>query len=107
MKVLYHPDFPGDVLRFCEQYGAISPRLEVRFRNEVDDALIRIKSEPTAAGHFLNTGSAIVTDIRRRNLASFPHFILYGLHTELVIVGAVIPSASDPLTWLARFSNPA
>jgi hypothetical protein len=106
MRVLYHPDFPKDLLRFGEQYGAISRRLEVRFRTEVDDALIRIKSAPTAAGHFLKTGSTIVTDIRRRNLASFPHFILYGLHGDLLIIGAVIPSASDPLTWLTRFSNP-
>ncbi len=106
MKVLYHSDFPKDVLRFAEQYGTISPKLEVRFRSEVDDALIRIKSAPTAGGHFLNTGSTIVTDIRRRNLAAFPHFVLYGLHGDLLIFGAVIPSASDPLTWLVRFSNP-
>jgi hypothetical protein len=106
MKVLYHPDFPKDVLKFGEQYGVISPKLEVRFRNEVDAALIRIKSAPTAAGHFLNTGSKITNDIRRRNLASFPHFVLYGLHGDLLVFGAVIPSASDPLTWLVRFSDP-
>ena len=106
MKVLYHPDFPKDVVRFADQYSAISPKLEVRFRSEIDDALIRIKAAPTAAGHFLNTGSTIVTDIRRRNLVSFPHFVLYGLHGDLLIFGAVIPSASDPLTWLVRFSNP-
>jgi len=106
MKVLYHPDFPKDVLRFTDQYGAISPKLEIRFRSEVDDALIRIKYAPTAAGHFLNTGSTIVTDMRRRNLSSFPHIVLYGLQGDLLIFGALIPSASDPLTWPARFSNP-
>jgi len=56
MKVLYHPDFPKDILRFAEQYGAISPNLEGRFRSEVDDALFRVKSAPTAAGHFLGRG---------------------------------------------------
>jgi hypothetical protein len=107
MKVSYHPEFAQDVLRFAGEYGAISPKLEIRFRMEVDDALVRIKAEPTASGHFLNTGSAIVTDVRRRNLVSFPCFVLYGLHADLMVFGAVIPSASDPLTWLDRFSKPA
>jgi len=105
MKVLYHPDFPKDIIRFAQQYGAISPKLEGRFRSEVDDALFRVRSAPTAAGHYLTTGSSIATDVRRRNFSSFPYFVLYGLHGDLLIFGAVIPSASDPLTWLAGFSN--
>lgn len=106
MNFRYHPEFPQDVLRFTGQYGAISPRLETRFRMEVDDALARIEAEPTASGHFLQTGSAIVRDVRRRNLVSFPYFVLYGLHADLLVIGALIPSASDPLTWLERFSKP-
>jgi len=66
-----------------------------------------IKAGPTAAGHFLHTGSAIITDVRRRNLVAFPLFVLYGVHADLVVIGALIPSASDPLTWLSRFSRPA
>jgi hypothetical protein len=92
-------------LRFAGRYAAISPRLETRFLAEVDEALIRIKVEPTAAGHFLNTGSTIVRDVRRRNLVSFPHFVLYGLHADMLVFGALIPSASDPLTWLERLSK--
>jgi hypothetical protein len=105
MNVRYHPEFPADVLRFAGEYGDISPRLELRFRAEVHDAIARIKSGPTDAGHFLNTGSAIVTDVRRRNLKSFPHFVLYGLHDDLLVIGALIPSASDPLTWLSRLTK--
>lgn len=107
MKIRYHPEFPADVLRHAARYREISPRLELRFRVEVDDALARIKAGPTDAGHFLNTGSTIVPDIRRRNLKSFPYFVLYGLHVELLVVGALIPSASDPLTWLSRFAKPS
>ena len=107
MNVQYHPEFAQDVLRFAGKYGEISPRLEARFRMEVDDALAGIKVQPTAAGHFLNTGSVIITDVRRRNLVSFPYFVLYGLHADLMVFGALIPSASDPLTWLDRFSKMA
>jgi hypothetical protein len=49
----------------------------------------------------------LVTDVRRRNLVSFPYFVLYGLHADLMVFGALIPSASDPLTWLERFSKTA
>ena len=102
MNVRYHPEFSNDVLRFAAQYGEISPKLEVRFRAEVDEALTQIKAGPTAAGHFLNTGSTIVTDVRRRNLGSFPLFVLYGLHGDLVVIGALIPSASDGSSFSRR-----
>ena len=103
MRVRFHPEFARDVVQFTGQYRGISPKLGARFRLEVDEALARITDEPTAAGHFVNTGSAIVKEVRRRNLVSFPQFVLYGVHDDLLVIGALIPSASDPLTWLARF----
>ena len=106
MRLLFHPDFPKDVVRFANQYRSISTKLELRFRAEVAAALDRIKASPSGAGHFLNTSSNVVREVRRRNLVSFPHFVLYGVHNENVVIGALIPGASDPLTWLARFSNP-
>jgi hypothetical protein len=62
-----------------------------------------VKASPTSAGHFLNLGSSIVPEFRRRNLKAFHFFILYGIADERLIFGSVIPSKSDPLTWLARF----
>ncbi|MFZ5494730.1 MAG: hypothetical protein ACOZE5_05260 [Verrucomicrobiota bacterium] len=103
MTVLYHPEFAGDIRRFAAQYAVVSPRLESRFRREVDEALLAIKSNPTAAGHFVNTGSAILREVRRSNLDAFPFFVLYGLTEDCLIFGSLIPSASDPLTWLGRF----
>jgi hypothetical protein len=38
----------------------------------VDGAIERIKTSPGSAGHFLNTGSKIVKEIRRSNLSAFP-----------------------------------
>jgi hypothetical protein len=104
MRVVYHPEFPKDIKRFEAQYREISERLASRFRSEVNDAIERIKTSPTSAGHFLNTGSKIVKEVRRRNLSAFPFFVLYGVHDDLLIFRSVIPSASDPLTWLARLT---
>lgn len=103
MKVVYHPEFPKDVRKFEAEYERVSPGLAARFRREVLDALTAIKGAPEAAGHFLQTGSQVVREFRRRNLRAFPFLVLYGLTESAVIVGALIPSRSDPLTWLARF----
>lgn len=104
MRVLFHPEFPKDVRRFEADYTNVSTGLAVRFRKEVDDAVEAIKSSPGSAGHFLNLGSAIVPELRRRNLRAFPFFVLYGATADQLIFGSVIPSRSDPLTWLARFT---
>ena len=103
MRVLYHPDFPKDIQRFEADYRAISDGLAARFRQEVEVALEAVHDSPGAAGHFLQTGSEVVREFRRRNLRQFPFFVLYGLTGEAIIFGSLIPSRSDPLTWLVRF----
>ena len=103
MRVLFHPEFPKDVRRFQAEYAALSPGLGARFRRELDEAVDAVKNAPANAGHFLNLGSKVVRELRRRNLRSFPFFVLYGSTDDRLIFGAVIPSRSDPLTWLTRF----
>ena len=103
MRVSYHPGFPKDIKRFEAQYLEVSERLALRFRAAVDDAIEQIKAAPTSAGHFVNTGSRIVKEVRRRNLASFPVFVLYGVSEDMLVFRSLIASASDPLTWLNRF----
>ena len=102
MRVAYHPEFPQDIKKYEAQYREISPLLGLRFRAEVDKAIEQIKSSPSSAGHFLNTGSKIVKQVRRRNLASFPFFVLYGISEDILVFRSLIASSSDPLTWLKR-----
>lgn len=106
MRVLFHPEFPKDVRHFADAYGEISPGLSARFHDEVEAAIDAIKQSPTSAGHYLNLGSKVVPELRRRNLRAFPFFILYGASAEQLVFGSVIPSRSDPLTWLTRFEKP-
>lgn len=84
MKVLFHPDFPTDQRKFQGDYADISPGLARRFQREIDDAIDAIKTAPTAAGHFITSGSGIVPEFRRHNLRAFPFFILYGCTPELL-----------------------
>lgn len=103
MNVVFHPEFPKDIRKFEADYKAISSSLGDRFRKEVLEAIDAIKSAPQGAGHYLQTGSQVVREFRRRNLRAFPFFILYGTAEDTLIFGSVIPSRSDPLTWLTRF----
>lgn len=105
MRVVFHPKFPKDVRRFATHYTRISDTLATRFRREIDDAVDAIETSPNSAGHFLVFGS-VRSQSRRKNLRSFPFFILYGVVSGRVIIGSVIPSRSDPLTWLSRLAEP-
>jgi hypothetical protein len=92
MTVFYHPEFPQEIKKYEAQYREISHSLGLRFRADVDKAIERIKSSPSSAGHFLNTGSQIVKEVRRRNLASFPFFVLYGLSHDCWCSGLLFPT---------------
>jgi hypothetical protein len=105
MRVFYHPDFAKDIKEFEAQYREVSLRLAWRFRADLDNAIEQIKASPSSAGHFLNTGSQIVKEVRRRNLSSFSFFILYGVCGDMLVFRSLIASASDPLTWLRRFAE--
>ena len=103
MRVLFHPEFPKDIRRFEAEYSKVSSGLGSRFRQEIETAMTAIKLSPLSAGHFLEIRSSFVSELRRRNLRAFPFFVLYGVTDKKLIFGSVIPSRSDPLTWLARF----
>jgi hypothetical protein len=107
MRVLFHPNFPLDLRHYADGYRQISAGLAARFHTEIDEAINAVKSAPTSAGHYLNLGSKIVPELRRRNLRAFPFFILYGVSPEQLIFGSIIPSRSDPLTWLTRIQKPS
>ena len=102
MRVIFHPEFSPDIRRFEAQYAQISNGLAARFREEVLRAVQEIKRSPARAGHFLTTTTAS-SGLRRKNLQSFPFFVLYGFSGENLFFGSMIPSRSDPLTWLSRF----
>ena len=103
MTVLFHPDFPNDIRRFTADYQEVSGGLATRFRQEVDQAIEAVKSSPQSAGHLLPLEFQRSFELRRRNLRVFPFFILYGSTPQSLIFASLIPSRSDPLTWLNRF----
>ena len=88
-----------------DEYSEISTRLGERFRDDVDNTIETIKAAPEAAGHYLDLGrgASVIRFLRRRNLRAFPFFVLYGVASDALIFGSVVPGRSDPLLWLARY----
>jgi hypothetical protein len=103
MTVLYHPAFPKDIKRFAAGYALITGTLDLRFRQEVDAAISAVIASPSGAGLFVNTGSSILREVRRRNLQIFPFFILYAVTNDCLVFGSLIPWSSNPLKWTKRF----
>ncbi len=103
MRVRYHPEFPKDLRKFEGDYQQVSESLQTRVREDVDAVIQAIIASPKSAGHHFRAGSQFVRAFRRRNLKTFPFFVLDGVTNEVLIFGAIIPTRSDPLTWLARF----
>lgn len=103
MRVLFHPEFPKDQRKFEADYAEISQGLVERFRSEIADAIEAVKASPSSEGHFVNTGSEVTREFRRRNLQDFPFFVLCGWTADTLIFGAIIPTRTDPLNLLNRF----
>lgn len=103
MQIRYHPEFWDDLQRGETDYALLSIGLRKRFRDEVLAAVSAITASPESAGHYLNTGRQIIREFRRRNLRAFPYFVLYGASDDSLIIGALIPTRSDPVNWLSRF----
>ena len=104
MIVLFHPDFPKDIRRFTAYYLEVSEGLAARFRQAIDQAIEAVKCSPRSAGHLLPLEFQRPFELRRRNLRAFPFFLLYGITPQSLIFASLIPSRSDPLTWLTRVS---
>lgn len=46
MRILYHPGLARDIQQFAGKYAEISPRLSERFRQDIDGALLAVKTNP-------------------------------------------------------------
>jgi hypothetical protein len=106
MRVLFHPDFPKDVRRFQSEYAGISIGLGVRFRRELDEAVDAIKKITEERWSFRESrleGRPRTPSPQSQRVSILRNLWRHGRPDDRMIFGAVIPSRSDPLTWLTRF----
>ena len=95
MKVVYHPAVQSDVSAILRYYDAISPRLGDEFWAELQAAIQRAADNP-GRFHFQTR------DLRRVNLARFPHHFLFRQLPDLLRITVVRHNRQHPATGLSR-----
>jgi hypothetical protein len=105
MKALVHPAFDDDLRQYAREYAKVYQALGRRFEKEAREALISIKNGPNHAGHPIQGHKTSIRNIRRRNLASFPFFMLYSSFDDVIFIASLIAGRTDPLTWFTRIQN--
>jgi len=102
MNFNVHPAFEHDLRRFEGEYALVYAELGLRFHREVVESLLAIQTGPNYAGHLIKIKSEIIAQARRRNLHSFPFFVLYGMRGDAILITSLVHGKSNPANWLKR-----
>jgi len=84
-----------DVLKVQEWYARRSQGLDLSFRDELDQALIHIRTHPEGF-------PVVYGDIRRANLRRFPFGVFYVRRRDHIFVLGVVHHARHPNLWKRR-----
>lgn len=85
----------ADVLDAYDWYETKRRGLGIRFLEEIDAAVERIKIHPRAS-------SAMLDDIRRVLLRKFPYGLFFRIEPEAIYVIACFHASRDPKIWQSR-----
>ncbi|HRQ65553.1 MAG TPA: type II toxin-antitoxin system RelE/ParE family toxin [Xanthomonadaceae bacterium] len=94
-RVEFSPEAKSEFDDGRRYYEKLVPGLGARFRGEVRQALVRIRSWPFAAP--VERG-----DIRRMVLPRFPYKLLYPVESDRLLILAVAHSHRAPDYWVER-----
>lgn len=95
-RVLLGKAAQKDVATTQEWYAQqLTPRLDIRFRDELEATLEKIEAFPTGF-------PVVFGDIRRANLRRFPYAVFFHQRGEHFFVLAVVHHARHPGGWKRR-----
>jgi len=95
MRVLFTPASRAEVIEAEDWYEAQQSRLGLRFREEVDATVIRMKQNPFQF-------PIVFRDVQRARLQKFPYSLFFRAETDTIIVIACFHASRDPLRWQLR-----
>jgi plasmid stabilization system protein ParE len=95
MRVEFSPEAKSEFDDGRRYHEKLVPGLGARFRDEVRQALARIRSWPLAAP--VERG-----DIRRMVLPRFPYKLLYSVESDRLLILAVAHAHRAPDYWVER-----
>ncbi len=95
MKVIYHPEATLDVEEAYGFFERREPGLGADFRDDIDDAVGRIRENPDGYAE-------AELGFRRCVSRSFRFWVIFGVDDETIFIQAVVDSRRDPDHWLKR-----
>ena len=95
MKVIVHPLAEKELEAVFDYYAELDKDLSLRFWNEFQNGIIRIKLNPAAWTHCQN-------NCRRYLLNRFPYAIIYRKNDSQIEVIALMHLKRKPEYWTSR-----
>ncbi len=95
MQVIFTPAARAELLDAQDWYEARHPGLGVRFRDEVEAAVLRLQENP-------HQFPIVFRDVRRARLRKFPYGLFFRVEISALVVIACFHGSRDPRRWERR-----
>ncbi|MEM7557573.1 MAG: type II toxin-antitoxin system RelE/ParE family toxin [Planctomycetota bacterium] len=94
-KLRYSPSVPHDIAEALKYYSEISPTIDDRFTESLENCFMQIAAFPEHR-------AIAFSDVRISRIKIFPYLVLYRVRNDVVEVIAVFHSAVSPKRWNDR-----
>jgi len=101
MNLIFRHEASEDFWLAVEHYESEEAGIGVRFRDEVQRFIGKIKNDPYQA----RVRRALGFEYRRVNLNSFPYYIAYIIERDRIFVVAVSHGHKMPEHWMSRLES--
>jgi plasmid stabilization system protein ParE len=95
MQVIFTPAARAELVEAYDWYESRHPGLGVRFRGEVEAAVLRFRENP-------HQFPIVFEDVHRARLRKFPYGLFFRVEIGALIVIACFHGSRDPRQWERR-----
>jgi plasmid stabilization system protein ParE len=95
MQVIFTPPARAELLDAQDWYEARHPGLGMRFREEVEAAVLRLRENP-------HQFPIVFRDVHRARLRKFPYGLFFRVEISALVVIACFHGSRDPQRWERR-----
>jgi len=95
MQVIFTPAARAELLEAQDWYESQQRGLGVRFRAQLEAAVIRITDNPYQF-------PAVCQDVHRARLRKFPYSLFFRIESSVLVVIACFHGSRDPQRWQQR-----
>ncbi len=95
MQIIFTPAARAELVEAQDWYESRRPGLGVRFREEVEATVLRLRESP-------HQFPIVFEDLHRARLRKFPYGLFYRIEIDVLEVIACFHGSRDPQRWERR-----